>query len=95
MKIFFAAVAALSSFALVDAAGEDYCYDPTDKLCGPLIWDQLDIPDNQCGGSRNSPIAIETEPLGECEQLDYKFDVRIGTRQEVVTHAAAYQTTHL
>ena len=51
----------------------EFCFDPNDETCGPDVWPDLDTEGNQCGGSRNSPIAIPS--LDFCEPVDYVFSV--------------------
>jgi hypothetical protein len=52
-----------------------FSYDSTSNV-GPSYWKDLQYDDpseNECGGSRNSPIAIETS---SCDVYDdYEFDV--------------------
>lgn len=50
-----------------------FCFNIDDETCGPNTWPDIDIPDNQCGGSRNSPIAITSNSF--CEPVDYVFNV--------------------
>jgi carbonic anhydrase len=49
-----------------------FSYDP-DAEFGPPRWGNLDIPDNQCNASKNSPINIRSSP---CTIVaDYSFQV--------------------
>ena len=50
-----------------------FCFDPENETCGPDTWPQIPIENNQCGGSRNSPIVIPTQEF--CEPVDYVFSV--------------------
>ena len=54
-----------------DPNAPKYCYDPTDDTCGPQVWEFLPFTDNQCGGQRNSPIAISS--TRQCTPLTYDF----------------------
>lgn len=64
-------IAPLTHRKLVDASPA-YSYDPFSDV-GPDVWKALVMDDNQCGGTSNSPIALESEA---CTVFaDYKFDV--------------------
>jgi hypothetical protein len=68
----------LSTNIVVHAAKSSasmFSYDITDMELGPLGWGTLDMEDNQCGGSVQSPIAIETTSC--TEYANYIFTVRI------------------
>lgn len=52
--------AAMGGVRMASAAGGVYAYDPFSPL-GPDNWAFLDIPLNECGGTRNSPIDIVTK----------------------------------
>ena len=55
-----------------DQNSQMFSYDPAAEF-GPSRWGDLDIPDNQCNGSKNSPIDIKSTP---CTILDsYSFQV--------------------
>jgi hypothetical protein len=51
----------------------DFSYDPYSDI-GPSHWKDLQVEDNQCGGSSNSPVALETKPC--TSRANYKFTVR-------------------
>lgn len=52
----------------------EFSYDPASDV-GPEFWKDLEIENNQCGGTSNSPIALET---AKCTSFaDYKFTVRV------------------
>jgi hypothetical protein len=64
-------LAPLTHLTLVDAAPA-YSYDPFSDV-GPDLWKALLMEDNQCGGTSNSPIALESEA---CTVFaDYSFGV--------------------
>ena len=51
-----------------------FCFDVDDDTCGPGVWPKIPIEGNECGGDRNSPIAISSMDM--CEPVDYIFSVR-------------------
>ena len=57
----------------IPTSQSDFCFDVDNERCGPDSWPDLDIENNQCGGSRNSPVTLTT--LDVCEPVDYVFDV--------------------
>jgi carbonic anhydrase len=57
--------------ALSNAAGE-YSYDPDNEF-GPANWASVEMDGNQCGGDKNSPVAVEVAPCDEFK--DYKLTV--------------------
>ena len=66
-------LAPLTRYKLVDAAPA-YSYDPFSNV-GPDLWKALAMEGNQCGGTSNSPIALESEA---CTLFaDYSFDVSL------------------
>eukprot|EP00540_Astrosyne_radiata_P020449 CAMPEP_0116832486 /NCGR_PEP_ID=MMETSP0418-20121206/5919_1 /TAXON_ID=1158023 /ORGANISM="Astrosyne radiata, Strain 13vi08-1A" /LENGTH=338 /DNA_ID=CAMNT_0004461853 /DNA_START=12 /DNA_END=1026 /DNA_ORIENTATION=+ len=67
----FVTLAALFGLPSCLAAGTGFSFDPS-APDGPEYWASLSsIPGNQCGGPRNSPVAINSE---NCEVTgDYKF----------------------
>jgi len=69
----FVTLAALFGLPSCLAAGTGFSFDPS-APDGPEYWASLSsIPGNQCGGPRNSPVAINSE---NCEVTgDYKFTV--------------------
>jgi len=89
MKIFittaFLTTIASQLTTLTDASseassGSSFVYVAAD-VHGPSHWADLeDINPNYCGGDKQSPIDIETRPVGSsgCTQYqDYKFMVRV------------------
>jgi hypothetical protein len=60
-----------------------FCFD-VDEACGPGNWPDLDIDNNQCGGSRNSPITLTSTTT--CEPVDYVFEVRTYTILKCSSH---------
>ena len=54
---------------------ELFSYDPASEF-GPQNWAQLDIPDNQCGGSEQSGINIVSSSCTEYNAA-YTFNVRV------------------
>lgn len=64
-------LALLTYHKFVDAAPA-YSYDPFSNV-GPDLWKALEMEENQCGGTSNSPIALES---AACNVFaDYDFDV--------------------
>jgi carbonic anhydrase len=56
------------------ATSAAFSYDPNSEY-GPEHWGDLLIDGNQCNGSSNSPVAIES---GGCDRYeDYKFSVSL------------------
>jgi hypothetical protein len=51
-----------------------FCFSSEQDDCGPHSWPDLPIEGNQCGGDRNSPIAISGSDI--CEPVNYMFTVR-------------------
>jgi carbonic anhydrase len=58
-----ASLVALAAFTFLSflkaCEGASYNYDSSSSI-GPDQWASLAIDNNQCGGSKNSPIAVET-----------------------------------
>lgn len=54
-----------------------YCYDTTNQACGPGVWDTLPYSENECGGNRQSPIAISS--TSQCTNVTYDFNYYTGT----------------
>jgi carbonic anhydrase len=66
------------TFDAASAVDSDiFNYDPNSPK-GPEFWKDIALENNQCGGTSNSPIALESMPCTMFE--DYKFEVR--TRRE-------------
>jgi hypothetical protein len=67
--------------ALAAAEGlSAFNYDPNSPK-GPEFWKDLtDVENNQCGGTSNSPIALETTACTLFE--DYQFEVNTGKESE-------------
>jgi carbonic anhydrase len=63
----------LAPLSLVSAEGDAaFNYNPLSDA-GPSHWADLPVDHNECGGLKNSPIAIESSP---CDAfVDYKFTV--------------------
>jgi carbonic anhydrase len=61
-----------SCSAVVSAADGVYSYDPDNEF-GPANWAKVKVENNQCGGLKNSPIAVQTAACDEFQ--DYKLTV--------------------
>ena len=74
MTVAYSALLALLALPSVLAASGIFNYDP-DSPYGPSNWGSLDgFDNNQCSGTKNSPIAVETIPCTVKE--DYTLTVR-------------------
>jgi carbonic anhydrase len=59
--------------AVLGAEEVEFSYDPASDV-GPEFWKDLEMENNQCGGTSNSPIALSSQ---KCTSFaDYKFTVR-------------------
>jgi carbonic anhydrase len=61
--------ASLSIMAL--ASEGQYSYDPADPF-GPANWASVNVPNNQCGGMKNSPIAIQSAACDTFQDYELK-----------------------
>jgi carbonic anhydrase len=63
----------VASLHVMTSANEGtFSYDPADEL-GPAHWANIAVPNNQCGGIKNSPIAILSAACDTYQ--DYEFHV--------------------
>jgi hypothetical protein len=68
----FAAV----SLAAPWASMASYSYDPL-QANGPPSWGSLDIPNNECSGSFNSPVAVPA--ISSCD-LEQNYEMNVSDR---------------
>jgi carbonic anhydrase len=74
----------LQMTAVLGAGEVEFSYDPASDV-GPEFWKDLEMDNNQCGGTSNSPIALSSQ---KCTSFaDYKFTVR--RRNELEDEATA------
>ncbi|GKY94973.1 hypothetical protein MPSEU_000462000 [Mayamaea pseudoterrestris] len=92
MKLLFTLGALLPLYALAEE--HLYSYDPSHEY-GPDNWADIDIEDNQCGGSAQSGIDI---PTSGCDDfVDYKFSAGTCTSNDMnyTLSGHAIQVTYL
>jgi carbonic anhydrase len=71
----FAAVSLAAPWASMASEG-DYSYDPL-QANGPQNWGSLDIPNNECSGSFNSPVAVPA--MYSCD-LEQNYELTVSDR---------------
>jgi carbonic anhydrase len=90
MFIPFFTIMALLMFPSVKVmAAGDYSYDMNDPL-GPNNWAMVDVEDNQCGGSAQTPINIESTPCTEV--AEYTLNVRCSSLKNKLDDADAWKS---
>ena len=67
------AIFAVFAPSVLAAGSAQYDYDPASSV-GPPLWGDVNVPNNECYGDRNSPVDIDTDD--SCHDFsDYSLSV--------------------